>query len=205
MEEEEKKEEDVVMGEVINGNYFRPKTHETFQQSFHGIKFTRHPDGSIERQEYSSPEEFVTASGTMIGGTISVLDALNVTIQDLEKRAFSTTKSDINTKLTQDLKPIQQELESTKKQIEETSNTLKTMESFIDTNKASFTNLISVEGKMNGIEGQLSSIQNRVGKLESEKNINWNKTTTIISLMIAMISACIAVASVGVAIYQYFK
>jgi len=202
MGEEEEVKEDIVPVEIVKKNNSNPKKPETFHQSINGVSTANYVN---YLQEVSSPEEFVSASGTMIGGTISTLDALNATIRDFEKRTFLIAEPNINEKLTKDLKPIQQDMESAKKQIEDTSNTLKTLEGFIENNKASFTNLIAVEGKMNGIQGQLSSIQNRVERLENEKNINWNKTTVIISIIIAIISACITLVSVIVAVYQYFK
>lgn len=152
-----------------------------------------------------SAGEFVNASGSMIGGTISVLDNLRATLQAAEKNTLAVIESNIDKKLSQDLKPIQTDLESTKKQVEEARESLTTLGRFIDSNKASFVSLISVEGKMGGFESQMSSIQNRVEKLEAEKNIKWNKTTMIISLGIAAIGMCCGIVGTIAAVFSYFK
>ena len=151
------------------------------------------------------PSEFVTASGTMIGGTISALEGLRTTLQDAGYKTSLLIESSIDKKLTQDLKPIQEDLESTKKQVEDASETLKTLGSFIESNKHSFVSLISVEGKMGGMESQMSSFQTRIEKLETDKNITWNKNTTIIALIIGFIGSCCGVLGVIVAFFSYFR
>lgn len=157
---------------------------------------TGDPYASLSNYQLSSPYVW-GSTGSMLGGTITILDNLKSTI--------STIESNIGEKISTDLIPIRNDLDTTKKVVEETTENLKNLRSFINNNEHLFTNLISVEGKMSGFEGQMSSLQNRVEKLESDKNINWNKTTTIISIIVAAIGTCCGIAGVIVAIISYLK
>ncbi|HLN45628.1 MAG TPA: hypothetical protein VK209_07975 [Candidatus Sulfotelmatobacter sp.] len=152
---------------------------------------------------YQSPQNIFSDSDEKIGGTITALDNLQKTLQAVETNAFSFIESNIDKKLTENIKPIQIQLESTQRQVGETIESLKRLGGFIEENRNYFINLISVEGKISGFESQISSIQQRLEKLEDDKNINWNKTTTVISLSVAVLSMCCGGLAVLAAIIQF--
>ena len=102
------------------------------------------------------------------------------------------------------IKPKYSELDTVKSQVQETRNSLSALKEFLDNNATFLTNLISTEGRMVGAESLLASVSHRVEKLEQERTTNWNKNITIISVIIAFISTCVAVIGTSLAIYLAF-
>ncbi len=92
------------------------------------------------------------------------------------------------------LKPIKHDLNTAKSQLAETKTSLGTMTTFIAENRDALTTLISVAGRMTAIETQVTSMLTRLAKLEGDKVTSWNKTATITSIIVAVLS-------IGAAVY----
>ena len=93
---------------------------------------------------------------------------------------------------------LARELVSTKNklaELEETQVVLKNaLENFIRNNVAFLQNATTAKGKLNSIESELESMNKRLEKLEDNKKIRWNRSTTIISIITAIISTVAAIA-----------
>jgi hypothetical protein len=55
------------------------------------------------------------------------------------------------------------------------------------------------------IKGEVASIEKRLDKVESQINVSRDRVIAIASVMIALISGCIACVSLAIPIYQFFS
>lgn len=135
----------------------------------------------------------VSSTDTIISETV---DALSKNIQNIEK-AFSTSEDGIISLLDERLEPLKSEItvirDETLPLLQQSKESLKTVGDFIKDNTNLLTDLIGSQGKLRSIDGELSSIYKRMEKLESERNISWNKTTTLISILIAFVTTVAAI------------
>jgi hypothetical protein len=64
---------------------------------------------------------------------------------------------------------------------------------------------IVAQGKIPAIESTITSLTKRIEKIESDKIINWNKATVIITVIIAFVSLCISCTAVVFGIYEFLS
>jgi DNA repair exonuclease SbcCD ATPase subunit len=151
---------------------------------------------AISAQIYSSSDE--------LGGTIA---ALSSTIKKIEDDTYARLEPNVSAQIAANIEPIKAEIASLKEinsQLENTKSSLGKVEKFINDNKNSFLDLITAEGKYQRIESDLSSIRTRVEKIEGSKNISWNRTSAIISILIAAIVMSFSCLSLTVSLYVAF-
>jgi len=119
-------------------------------------------------------------TGVNMGGTITTLKD---TIASKDLGTADVVSKEI---LEKKMEPIVQQLESYKGAIDKIS-------SFLLENNAFIIASIAAQGKIATIEKDIGSIFRRLEKVEEKKNINWNKTFTIISAVVAFLSLAAAV------------
>lgn len=143
----------------------------------------------------NNPDAFLSDTDSLLGGTITSLEALDLTMKRFQDDANRTSKPDIKKQVSEITEPIKEELQVVREQIQNTTNALGSMKGFIDENKEALTTLISVNGKMGGLEGQMDSLVGRVSELEADKKEKNQNKLNVFLIITTIISICIALAS----------
>jgi len=67
------------------------------------------------------------------------------------------------------------------------------IEEFMKSNASFLVDLVSAEGRLRALENETSSLNKRVEKIESEKNLAWNKAVTILSIIVAILTTAFGI------------
>jgi hypothetical protein len=132
------------------------------------------------------------STDTQIGGTITVLEALNSTIDKLDEEAFKRLQPHLDKKLTVSLAPLKEELETLKSRLEPLGDSLKRIDEFIQKDTIMLTNSIEYTGRLNSLESQIPSITTRIEKLETDKDKTWNRWATIAWIIVTVLGVVVA-------------
>jgi transcriptional regulator with XRE-family HTH domain len=150
-------------------------------------------------------ENFFNSTGTVIGGTIGSLDEKVRSIENqLEAILKPSNNSDVAEKIKNEINPLLLEVKAIKEeivpQLEETKKQLSKSE-----NADFFVSAVEGDGAIKVIKGEVASIEKRLDKVESQINVSRDRVIAIASVMIALISGCIACVSLAIPIYQFFS
>jgi len=159
---------------------------------------------------------FFNSTGTVIGGTIGSLDekinaientlgVVNSSITEL--RANNTVG--IAERIENEIKPLTAEVNAIKNEIvpklEETRNQLSKSDEFLRKNADFFISAVEGEGAIKIIKTELISLEKRLDKVENQLNISRDRVIAIAAAIFALLSACVACASLAIPIYQLLK
>jgi transcriptional regulator with XRE-family HTH domain len=155
-------------------------------------------------------ENFFNSTGTVIGGTIGSLDEKVRSIENqLEAILKPSNNSDVAEKIKNEINPLLLEVKAIKEeivpQLEETKKQLSKSDEFIRKNADFFVSAVEGDGAIKVIKGEVASIEKRLDKVESQINVSRDRVIAIASVMIALISGCIACVSLAIPIYQFFS
>ncbi|MHB8088027.1 MAG: hypothetical protein ACYDH2_07215 [Anaerolineaceae bacterium] len=140
---------------------------------------------------YEKYKNVISASSTNLAGTASELGLkIDIISRELENLSGNQTQEEIKNKLIEVTKEVDSIKEMVIPKLEETKKTLDSVDKFLKDNSSFLINLLSAEGKLQAIQGEINSIMGRLDNLEKGKERNWQRITTVISLLIA-IGACI--------------
>jgi CHASE3 domain sensor protein len=138
-----------------------------------------------------------------MGGSIDLLK------QAYDQLSSFSTKDNISQEsLDKRLAPIESQLATIKTVIDQYEEQKKFIDSLVPLLKDNAPYLmasIASQGKLQVIESGNASILKRLEKLEDNKNINWNRITTITAIVIAIFGLFSTCLSVIVALYVGFK
>ena len=139
--------------------------------------------GELIRSNYAE----LNSTGTAIGGTIGSLNRKVETIEQILVKPDYMKKISL---IENELKAIKVEILP---QLEDSKKALSKIEEFMRNNASFLTDLVSAQGKLRPLESEISALTKRMEKIESEKNLAWNKTTTIISIVIAILGTAFGI------------
>ena len=148
--------------------------------------------------------KFFDSTGSKIGGTISVLEALDLTMKQLQDDTIARLQPGIDKQLVKFIEPIKLDLDNARNQIQEAASSLTDVKGFIEKNQTALTTLFSVDGRMIGLQSELSAFGRRLDKLEANKFEGWQKNTAVIGIVIGVMGACFGLFAcifAGLAIY----
>lgn len=150
-------------------------------------------------------ERFVTRSlkymddtGTSMGVTIENLNqkvnAIVNTIGEIQTIIYSDQNKDDNipVEFEKRIEPLRHEVLSIKEEVlpimHQTRDQLKNYESFVRDNADFLKSAVEAQGLLKGLQGQINSMEKRLTKIENQINLSRQRTITIISSVVAIIS-----------------
>ncbi len=144
-----------------------------------------------------------SSTGPSIGGSIISLDEKVHTIENT-LGAISTSvlelksgkNPDIAEVIESKIKPIAIEVKAIREeivpQLEETKSQISRSDEFLRKHADFFISAVEGEGAVKIIKSELESVDKRLGKVEGQLNVSRDRAIAIASIIIALISACIA-------------
>jgi chromosome segregation ATPase len=104
--------------------------------------------------------------------------------------------SQISDRIEEHIAPVRNELASIKDEVlpklDTAQRTVKSVEEFLRSNAAFLATAIEAQGLLRGLQGETASIAKRLDALESIVNKAWDRRLTILSLVVAVLSAVVA-------------
>lgn len=167
----------------------------------------------------NNPEpSLFNSTGTMIQGTIDVFNVkvsdfigtldtvstdISVSDSPLNRHELEKKFQEFRNELTTFQSTFTQQLTDTRDQAIQID---KTLNDFLTRNTEFLKTAVEAGGKFQAVEGRISSLESRLSTLESNKNISWNKTASVVTIIIAILSGvCLSCISIGISIYTALK
>jgi len=132
-----------------------------------------------------------------LGDRIGRIEVSIASISGTAKTVTADLGIEVTRQIEDQITPVKAELASIKSEVlpelQQAHATMKTLESFLKDNATFLVSAVEAQGLIRGLEGQVHSATKRLDALESSVNKAWDRRLTILSLVIAVISAGVAI------------
>ena len=132
-----------------------------------------------------------------LGDRIGRIETSIASISGTAKTVTAELGTEVTKQIEDQITPIRTELESIRgeilPQLQQAHGTIKSVEAFLKDNASFLATAVEAQGLIRGLEGEVHSVMRRLDALESTVNKAWDRRLTILSLIIAVVSAAAAI------------